>query len=470
MAKKKVVKAKTAAKKTTAKKTTTKKKTAKKKTAKKKPIQDSVLDALKLAYKEFELELPADIKNSNATRRIRLLLDLACAKDATEISLSPFMMQDGDEPVVVLRMRTNSELITVCNFTRAQVIDYIKEWKEFAACDALDTRHPQDGIVRLGADQLTNTSSDTALDFQITFLPSVSGESMTVRIVAQTEDNGLKHIDYGTFDRERLYEALHSGSGLVLFAGGHNAKTLLSAYSVMRELASSTSKLISIEDPVLELLPWTTQVQVDALHDNKLSTALTAALLTKPDVLMFAETKEGGVLEKVLAATMSGMLAITTIMADDAADALMRLKNLGVSPRLLGESVRIIVAQRLVKKLCPHCSVEEEPGPNSMSLATSEARRGGLDLSTVARRFRKPVGCELCSNTGFRGYTVMSETLKVSTEIIRALTRGAEMSQIRAIAVSQGMQTLVADGLRRACNGRTALDQVMEVISSRSED
>ena len=141
--------------------------------------------------------------------------------------------------------------------------------------------------------------------------------------------------------------------------------------------------------------------------------------------------------------------------------------DLGSNPFLVGDATKLIVAQRLIRKLCPQCSEEETPTSDTLDRAASLAQEGGLKWHTMARNFRKPVGCDKCNHTGYRGRVIMAEMLEVTPEIGKALRENASVEELRTIAVKQGMTTMAADGLRRAASGETSLAEVLRTLGVR---
>jgi general secretion pathway protein E len=166
-------------------------------------------------------------------------------------------------------------------------------------------------------------------------------------------------------------------------------------------------------------------------------------------------------------AALTGHLVLTTLHTNDAASALSRLQDIGVDPYLVGSTVRLVIAQRLVRKLCPHCSVKEMPGAPTLAEARDRATAGGLKWEALQQGFMKPVGCEKCVKTGFRGRTLISETLEVTPRIEQALRAKEPDSVLREIAVSEGMITMDADGVGRAANGETSFNEVARLLSAR---
>jgi type II secretory ATPase GspE/PulE/Tfp pilus assembly ATPase PilB-like protein len=193
-------------------------------------------------------------------------------------------------------------------------------------------------------------------------------------------------------------------------------------------------------------------------------TALRSFLRSAPNVIHVGEIRDFETLQIVHQAALTGHLLLTTLHADEAARALKRMVEMGSDPFVVADSTKLIIAQRLVRKLCPECSVEAQPHASQIEQAAELARAGGLDWAALPRAFRAPRGCAKCHQTGFRGRDVIAEALEVTPEIGAALRRGASLDELRTIAIGQGMTTMAADGVRRAAAGLTSLEEALRVL------
>jgi len=164
-------------------------------------------------------------------------------------------------------------------------------------------------------------------------------------------------------------------------------------------------------------------------------------------------------------ASLTGHLVLTTLHTDEAASALKRMVDIGVVPFLVADCTKLISAQRLVRKLCPDCCEPISPSPDALAKAEKLALAGGLNAQTLDKRFRGPVGCPKCGQTGYRGRTLIAEMLEFSPEMGAALKAEAPVEELRAIALRNGMTTMAADGIRRAAAGETSLDEVFRALA-----
>jgi type II secretory ATPase GspE/PulE/Tfp pilus assembly ATPase PilB-like protein len=226
---------------------------------------------------------------------------------------------------------------------------------------------------------------------------------------------------------------------------------------------------MSVEDPVEYLLPWVTQIPISEGDGLTFTRAVRSILRSDPDVIMIGEVRDRETLMLALESALTGHLVFSTLHTDEAAAALKRMVDMGADPFVIVDAARIVLAQRLVRKLCPECSRKAAPPADLARRAEQTARSGGLHWDSLAKSFREPAGCPKCNQTGFKGRTVVAETLLVSPEIGAALRRGAGVEELRGIAVGQGMTTLAADGIRRAAAGQTSLAEVFRVLGIPAE-
>jgi type II secretory ATPase GspE/PulE/Tfp pilus assembly ATPase PilB-like protein len=275
-------------------------------------------------------------------------------------------------------------------------------------------------------------------------------------------------MDYAEADKKRIQRWLGSLWGTVVFTGPAGCGKTSALYACLNQVLTGPSrpKVMTVEDPVEYLLPGTTQVPIREESGMTFGSALRAVLRSDADVIMVGEIRDLETLTLSLQAALTGHLVLISLHTSEAASALQRMIDVGANSFTVADATRLIIAQRLVRLLCPKCSVARKPTEPFITLAQKLARLGGLPWETLPGDFREPMGCKECNMTGFQGRTVIAEVLEVTPRVAAALTRGAATADLRAIAVSEGMATLASDGIRQAAQGRTSLAEVVKTVSA----
>ncbi len=392
---------------------------------------------------------------------IELMFGLAVGLQASDVHIEPFSTKAGQDTVGMIRYRIDGVLHPVAEFDMRLLPALIERLKAAASCDVREKRKPQDGriVLKIG---------DRALDLRVSFVGPVMGEAATIRILDSSAVSlKLERIDYAPRDRERLQKAIRSPWGLVLVTGPTGCGKTTVLYSCLNELTGPGVKTMSLEDPVEYLLPWVTQIAIRPAEGLTFERGARSVLRSDPDVIMVGEIRNRETLAICQQAALTGHLVFTTLHADEAASALKRMVEIGSEPFVVAESTRLVLAQRLVRKLCPECREPQEPSEGVLKHAAELARAGGLGWETLSAKFHGPVGCKRCGRTGFRGRTVITEVLEITAEVGNALRRGATVDELRSVAVSQGMTTMAADGIRRAARGEVVLAEVLQVLGLR---
>lgn len=358
----------------------------------------------------------------------------------------------------VLQFRVDGVLQTFAGIDGRLAPPILDQLKTMAGCDLHERSRPQDGRIKLSIGGQT-------LDLRVCFVPAVTGEAVTIRLLdAKAAALDLDGIPFAPADRARLDRAMAAPCGLILFTGPTGSGKTTVEYACINTLAKTPRKILTVEDPVEYILENTVQIPVNPAVGLTFAAGLRAILRCDPDVIMAGEIRDRETLQILLQCALTGHLAISSLHTEDAAAALQRLLDIGGEPFLVADAVRLIVSQRLVRRLCAACSRPETPAREELAKAAAVARQGGLDWGAMAHQFRHPVGCPQCGMTGYRGRTPIAEVLEMTPELDRAIRTGAGPDHLRRLAIEQGMTTLAADGIRRCAAGETTLNEVFRVI------
>ena len=331
---------------------------------------------------------------------------------------------------------------------RAALVSRIKI---MARLDIAERRLAQDGRIRLAV-------RGRDVDFRVSTTPSIHGESAVLRIL----DRDRLALDFAAlgFDETLLagwQELLARPHGILLVTGPTGSGKTTTLYASLARLNTPATKILTVEDPVEFTLAGVNQVQVKPQIGLTFATALRSFLRQDPDVLMIGEIRDLETAQIAIQAALTGHLVLSTVHTNDAASALTRLLDMGVEDYLLTSTITGILAQRLVRVLCPHCRVPYRPGPEL------RAKLEAVAVPPDAVLYH-PAGCAACDGRGFTGRTMILELLPMSDLIRPMVLRHAEAREIRAQAVTDGMQPMLGHGLRKALAGVTTVEEVFRAV------
>ena len=329
---------------------------------------------------------------------------------------------------------------------RAAVISRLKI---MAKLNIAERRLPQDGRIKL-------VVKGTPIDLRVSTTPSLHGEGLVLRIL----DRDSIALDFATLGiagkvRERLGQALAAPNGIFLVTGPTGSGKTTTLYASLVSLNSPERKIQSVEDPIEYQLEGINQVQVKPSIGLSFATVLRSFLRQDPDILMVGEVRDKETAEIAVQAALTGHLVLSTLHTNDAAGAVVRLRDMGIDDYLLTSSLIGVMAQRLVRRLCPEC---RRPDPLTRSLVSQY----GIAPDAGAT-FYKAEGCTACDGSGYRGRQCLAEVLLLSDDLRRLVMRQASAGDIHRQAVVEGMLPMFQDGLEKAANGLTTLDEVLRV-------
>jgi len=292
---------------------------------------------------------------------------------------------------------------------------------------------------------------------RVSTFPTQYGEAGVLRLLQRAEGVGEMEALGLTGDaKERFRKATHRPYGLILITGPTGSGKTTTLYTVLMEINTPTNNVITIEDPIEYVIPTVRQAPVNPKAGFTFATALRSALRQDPDIIMVGEIRDQETASLALRAAITGHLVLSTLHTNDAPSAIHRLLDLGIAPTILASGLVLIMAQRLVRRLCPKCKEEKAPG----EMEKQVLRLHGFDEKAA---FMGPKGCSECRWSGYKGRTGIYEVLEMSPEIEEMIVDLAPRSRILAKALEQGMRPLLLDGLEKASKGITSLEEVLRV-------
>ncbi|UCC94433.1 MAG: Flp pilus assembly complex ATPase component TadA, partial [Candidatus Omnitrophota bacterium] len=375
----------------------------------------------------------------------------AYRKRATDIHLEPHR---GD---VAIRYRIDGILydITVSPEVKNYIIPIISRIKIMCNLNIVERRLPQDGRAIVKA-------QDQTLDLRISTLPTPHGESIVIRILPTTMLFSLEKLGLSRKDLDILEELLRKSYGIIFVTGPTGSGKTTTLYACLRTINIRERKIITLEDPIEYELKGIIQIQVHPQIGLDFARGLRSILRHDPDIIMVGEVRDLETAEIAIRVALTGHLIFSTLHTNDAASGITRLIDIGIEPYLIASSVEAFIAQRLVRVICPNCKYEDAP---SRELKDSIRKELDLESADKARVF-KGKGCEQCNFTGFFGRTALYEILLVDDDIKELILKRLPSSEIKKMAKSKGMHTLMQDGWRKVVEGITTPEEVLRVISA----
>ena len=322
----------------------------------------------------------------------------------------------------------------------------VSRLKIMAELDIAERRVPQDGRIRLRL-------QDRQVDVRVSTVPTLHGESIVLRLLDKEQHHGsLDQLGMAPETLARFQGAIARPHGIVLATGPTGSGKTTTLYAALDRLRTGREKILTVEDPVEYELSGIAQVPVNEKVGVTFATALRALLRQDPDVMLVGEIRDRETAEIATHAALTGHLVLSTLHTNDAPSAITRLIDLGVAPYLVASTVEAVLAQRLVRLLCPHCKRAAEPGAEQRAL-----------LGDPATPVYVAVGCDRCRGTGFRGRTGIYELVWMDEEVRGLVVAHRPAGELRRAALGKGMISLREDGLRQVRAGTTTLDEVLRV-------
>ena len=373
---------------------------------------------------------------------VNLILREGLASGASDIHIEA--TEDGAR----VMNRVDGIKLPVMRISRTDHLMVISRIKVLASMDLAERRLPQDGRIRV------RDQSGEILDIRVNTIPSNYGECACLRILRrEAQVTSLEALGMRPQDLQRVRAALSASWGMVLAAGptGCGKSTTLSLF--LRQVASPERETITIEDPVEYQIPHAHQVQVNEKAGLTFAVALRAFVRHDPDIIMVGEIRDRETAEIATRAAMTGHLVFSTVHTNDAPTAPVRLVDMGVEPFLVASSLTLVVAQRLVRRVCPECSRQVAVPPDL---------RAALPPETPTSQMQG-AGCDRCRGTGYMGRTAIFEVMRITPRIRSLIISRADASEIALAAREDGTRTLVEDGIRLVGKGVTTVQEVLRV-------
>ena len=364
-------------------------------------------------------------------------------QQASDIHVEPL------EDNVRIRYRVDGVLYDQFSVPRSSRAALTSRFKVMADLDITEIRVPQDGRIKMKMDM------GEEIDMRVSTLPTVQGEKVVIRIL--TRDNrllNLNNLDFSKENKDKFLNLITKPHGILLVTGPTGSGKSTTLFAVLNYLNSSEDNIVTIEDPVEYQIKGINQVQARPKTGLTFAGTLRSILRQDPDIIMLGEIRDEDTVEVAVRAALTGHLVLSTLHTNDAVSSITRLIDMKVPPYLVSSAVIGIMAQRLVRRLCPECRIKYEPEPEEYTFLGEQK----------PRIVYKAEGCTRCSGKGYRGRIAVHELLPFTSELRQLISSSAGENELTELARSQGMKTLKEDGLKKLESGLTDLHELKKVI------
>ncbi len=394
--------------------------------------------------KSVDLEEQIEMANDNRVIRLLNLVLLQAIKDkASDIHFEPF------EDEFKMRYRIDGVLYEMIPPPRHLALPIVSRIKVMADLDIAERRLPQDGRIEL-------TVGNNPVDLRVAVLPTMFGESVVMRVLDRNNTKlSLDSIGMQPDDLDTFRQLIHKPNGIVIVTGPTGSGKTTTLYSALAELNEVSEKILTAEDPVEYDIDGLCQVQVNPAVGLTFAAALRSFLRQDPDIILVGETRDIETAQIAVQASLTGHLVFTTLHTNDAPSSVARLLDLGLESFLITATIEGIVAQRLVRKICPRCKESYDP---------TEAELFSLNLTLddlEGRQLYRGRGCDFCNQSGFKGRMGLYEIMVLDDELRDQIMKQASSQLLRSEARKRGMRTLRQSGLIAMYDGQTSLDEVV---------
>lgn len=386
-----------------------------------------------------------NMDDKHIVNAVDYMLKYAIDQGASDIHIEPKRDQ------TLIRFRLDGVLHTIYSFPYEAHLPFLSRLKMLAKMDIAEKRRPQDGRIKV----VTETGIEVEL--RTSTVPVVNGEKMVLRVLeAGAFIKGISKIGFSPEQKKMFETALKKEYGMVLVTGPTGSGKTTTLYSTLKSMASPEINIISVEDPIEIVIDEINQMGVNTKAGITFSSALRHILRQDPDIVMIGEIRDKETAANAVQAALTGHLVISTLHTNDTATTIERFRELNVEPFMVASVLNAVVAQRLVRKVCPHCSYERD---------MSEEEKITLNLPMDNNyRIRDSEGCVKCRYTGFKGRTAIVEFMPITPKMRNLISSEATTDELRNNAVLDGMMTLRESAIRKLADGVTTFNEIVRAL------
>lgn len=384
-----------------------------------------------------------DINNSPIVQLVKTMIEQAVRQRASDIHIEPMEKQ------VRVRYRIDGALYEKATYNISLLPALVARVKIIGGMDISEKRKPQDG-------RITQVVDRREFDIRVSILPTVYGEKIVMRLTSKNALSREKsQLGLKPHDLQRFDHILKNPHGILLVTGPTGSGKSTTLYTALSELNKEDVNIITVEDPVEANIDGINQVQVNNKADLTFASALRSILRQDPDIIMIGEIRDQETASIAVQASITGHLVVSTLHTNSAASTITRLVDMGIEPYLIADSTVGVIAQRLVRRLCPDCKRAKKADAEDLEMLM---RKPEEDLTIY-----EPCGCAKCDGTGFRGRIGVYEIMEVTPQLKHIISKGGEVEAIKAQALKDGMHTLRMSATGLVLDGTTSVQEMMRV-------
>lgn len=400
---------------------------------------------------EIQQSEELDIDDKPAVQLVNQIINNAIKAGASDIHIEAL------EKSMRVRFRIDGVLQEIMQNPIKMYPAVISRIKVIGGMDIAEKRIPQDG-------RATVKFEDKTMDVRIASMPTVYGEKVVMRLLerSNTQTVTIKDIRFSPRQFDRFNSAIHMPYGFVLVTGPTGSGKSTTLYATLAEISTIEKNVITLEDPVERRMAGINQVQMNNRAGMTFAAALRSVLRSDPDIVMVGEIRDSETAKIAVEAALTGHMVLSTLHTNDAAGAVTRLDEMGVEPFLTASSLVGVLAQRLVRKLCPKCKEEYEISHEEIKKIIPDIESYGYKQPSY--KLYRAKGCLTCNNTGYKGREAVFEFLTVTEEMKRLILDRATVADVRDLAIKQEMKTLKDEGIYKMLEGVTSLEELLRVI------
>ena len=402
------------------------------------PSQGATEDSME---QELSLDrLIARAEEAPVVKLVDLIIRQAIDERASDIHIEPFKDR------ISLRYRIDGKLYEMPPPAKHLHLPIVSRIKILSKMDIAEKRLPQDGAIMVKIE-------DRQIDIRVSTIPTIYGEKVVLRILDKSSIIlDLGQMGFESRQLEIIRKMVNMPYGLVFLTGPTGSGKTTTLYAILNEIKSPSKNILTIEDPVEYKLDGINQVQVKPEIGLTFASALRSFLRQDPNVMLVGEVRDLETAQICVRAALTGHLVLSTLHTNDAASAIGRLMDIGIEPYMVAPSLLLVVAQRLLRRLCPECKEPYEPSPDQLPNVTLKA-----DLIYRAR------GCPKCNQLGYKGRTCIAEVMPIDKQLQELINQRASYQRLKEAARAQGMHTLYESAIRKVEEGITSLEEALSV-------